>query len=152
MRGEQSVFSTRPQPMHGSSPRAWGTGLQFVSLLYQLRFIPTCVGNSGFDGFKCLPCSVHPHVRGEQASKRFSNLSTCGSSPRAWGTETHQPSHIHSLRFIPTCVGNRVSVYTSHYFQSVHPHVRGEQMPASFFSSVICGSSPRAWGTDEQNG
>ena len=69
---------------------------------------------------------VHPHVRGEHVYLIPSASIVNGSSPRAWGALV-QPFvyHVHQ-RFIPTCVGSILTVFSV-------------QRP-------VHGSSPRAWG------
>ena len=91
-----------------------------------------------------------------------------GSSPRCVGN-THGVLRTDNRerRFIPTCVGNTCCSKFEAIAATVHPHVRGEHLPVSLTalsgggsshvrgehashilnSSFICGSSPRAWGT-----
>ena len=49
----------------GSSPRAWGTHYQDDQRRGWIRFIPTCMGNSGSTGSTSSRITVHPHVHGE---------------------------------------------------------------------------------------
>src|SRR5690606_11160133 len=46
VRGEQPVQITPSPVTTGSSPRAWGTDAKAEAEATELRFIPTCVGNS----------------------------------------------------------------------------------------------------------
>ena len=132
--------------MGGSSPRAWGIHMARLRLRLEDRFIPTCVGNTK------LPCSigccgtVHPHVRGEYASNLPPYYALAGSSPRAWGIPNTRPARLHTVRFIPTCVGNTCLRQGTGDGCSVHPHMRGEY-PAHISARLFAyGSSPRAWG------
>ncbi len=52
-------------------------------------------------------------------------------------------------RFIPTCVGNIVSVNIEAISNAVHPHVCGEHLFYCSCDSKRAGSSPRVWGTFE---
>jgi len=137
----------------GSSPHAWGTHLDDISLSQLVRFIPTCVGNTVQRiAIRCAE-TVHPHMRGEHHSLSDLADHVVGSSPHAWGTHTlltnataSDPVHPHmrgehaggaadqqaSVRFIPTCVGNTATT----------------SLPAC----PVCGSSPHAWGTHELYG
>ena len=121
-RRDRSAWPTRPVHPHvrgehedwqvfnvinlGSSPRAWGTpgggGLAAV----KVRFIPTCVGNTGIVPDEPEKTTVHPHVRGEHMTTPLNPHRVRGSSPRAWGTLPVTPPMVGSRRFIPTCVGN----------------------------------------------
>ena len=44
--GEHGVHFTRRAPLHGSSPRMWGTLNKEYAAMYNTRFIPTHVGNT----------------------------------------------------------------------------------------------------------
>ena len=46
VRGEHASLEAACSAAVGSSPRAWGTRVQRVSLTERPRFIPTCVGNT----------------------------------------------------------------------------------------------------------
>ena len=70
----------------GSSPRLWGTRINFVGDTFTLRFIPTPVGNTYFHTRHSSIMTVHPHACGEHFLKRFSLIFLNGSSPRLWGT------------------------------------------------------------------
>ena len=65
VRGELGYLVGRPVFPGGSSPRAWGTPAVFKTSAGQVRFIPTCVGNSGVHLVHPPRAPVHPHVRGE---------------------------------------------------------------------------------------
>ena len=145
--GEYERVATYPDDETGSSPRVWGIRLQATNIRSHLRFIPTCVGNTGSIFRSCKNTAVHPHVCGEYitcledrfASHRF--IPTCvgnttslemmvpsinGSSPRVWGIRFCLAFSGGNHRFIPTCVGNTWSA------------------PAR--KAMPTGSSPRVWG------
>ena len=75
-------------------------------VLREMRFIPTCVGNTYSPEKRIEGVSVHPHVRGEHSSAQRRADGSSGSSPRAWGTRTRWMRFVTIPRFIPTCVGN----------------------------------------------
>ena len=109
----------------GSSPRAWGIR-QFDRLrILPIRFIPTCVGYTRCALLLESPMVVHPHVRGVYRIGATMKLSSCGSSPRAWGIPVLRLSVRHDRRFIPTCVGYTGSAPGAPAPGPVHPHVRG---------------------------
>jgi len=90
----------------GSSPRAWGTHLRRLRGPAQVRFIPTCMGNSRASPSPGRSRTVHPHVHGELLSAAVAASFACGSSPRAWGTHVSTGNARSPPRFIPTCMGN----------------------------------------------
>ena len=53
-------------------------------------------------------------------------------------------------RFIPTCVGNALTGQVTHLVLAVHPHMRGERDRLIHLSAAEPGSSPHAWGTQDQ--
>ena len=111
-----------------------------------IRFIPTCVGNT-------LPMTpppwcgpVHPHMRGEYLSQKLRRGHAAGSSPHAWGILCGQRPEPAAQRFIPTCVGNTLSIPSGAAMLPVHPHMRGEYAIEKTVKRCRCGSSPHAWG------
>ena len=91
---------------YGSSPRVWGTHIFTYQITHVIRFIPTCVGNSGLGGPPLAPVTVHPHVCGELSPVSLASSALIGSSPRVWGTPRNLDLQCSRYRFIPTCVGN----------------------------------------------
>ncbi len=132
----------------GSSPRARGTEQASAEVMKSLRFIPACAGNSMDVNYLSFQHAVHPRVRGEQLKGFASPSQLYGSSPRARGTGSRLPWPGGRRRFIPACAGNRLYAMAAACFGSVHPRVRGEQVPASQWDVGMVGSSPRARGTE----
>ena len=126
VRGEYVKVTLFLTTLSGSSPRAWGIRYLPQRGKDALRFIPTCVGNTGKLPTGPPDHKVHPHVRGEYVSSAKSVLPKRGSSPRAWGIPSHNLREKGRLRFIPTCVGNTLCFSVKFITGSVHPHVRGE--------------------------
>ena len=63
--GELFGYATPPVTGIGSSPRAGGTPLAVGVQVHDLRFIPTCMGNSAAVSRAIAMSPVHPHVHGE---------------------------------------------------------------------------------------
>ena len=147
MRGELIAINEDTVKVTGSSPHAWGTPLDRVSLGCAVRFIPTCVGNSFRVRIGLSDGSVHPHMRGELIRIKIKLVLDLGSSPHAWGTHLDSADRAPFFRFIPTCVGNSSAAVGFLHFDSVHPHMRGELFAPSAISMMAFGSSPHAWGT-----
>jgi len=72
--------------------------------------------------------AVHPHGRGEHGTDSSLDLLSAGSSPRAWGTRTHESHDSLQSRFIPTGVGNTLGGAETFATPTVHPHGRGEHI------------------------
>ena len=154
----------------GSSPRAWGTRYQRAGGVAVQRFIPTGVGNTPGAQLHDVGRAVHPHGRGEHDDLVNALLARVGSSPRAWGTQSHRfqcggraAVHPHGrgehwlatvacldeLGSSPRAWGTPCPLTAALSSWSVHPHGRGEHANSQGYVLPRCGSSPRAWGTRE---
>ncbi len=147
VRGEQLPLKTISTDQDGSSPRARGTGQQLGRAQAFGRFIPACAGNRPARTPATSARTVHPRVRGEQASTESGSLASSGSSPRARGTAEADAIEDAMARFIPACAGNRPASLSRVTTSAVHPRVRGEQGPLGLRLGDGVGSSPRARGT-----
>ena len=146
MRGEHICLVMSSMTAIGSSPHAWGTPGHGRTGAADVRFIPTCVGNTT-SGYKARSSSsVHPHMRGEYAPSIKATCGVSGSSPHAWGILSGQGGLELVGRFIPTCVGNTRGRPGHPAPRAVHPHMRGEYGAAWPASCRGSGSSPHAWG------
>ena len=105
-RGEHRSTAARSHLTVGSSPRPWGTPHRRVPRRARRRFIPTPVGNTSRRACGSSTTPVHPHARGEHATRCASSVTASGSSPRPWGTLQAARAVNRELRFIPTPVGN----------------------------------------------
>ena len=145
--GELSRMFMTIDSVSGSSPRVWGTLYIIPSTLHIYRFIPTRVGNSTACRLyqQCQP--VHPHACGELTTFRLTESTSCGSSPRVWGTQLTGADDIDNRRFIPTRVGNSCFLAMMMCYLSVHPHACGELPRMKIGIISFTGSSPRVWGT-----
>ncbi len=114
------------------------------------RFIPTHVGNTGGFAGRTAPAAVHPHARGEHTLGEQTAGQKLGSSPRTWGTLRFAIPHIIKARFIPTHVGNTASGRRDRRRAPVHPHARGEHEDRRQDATLGVGSSPRTWGTRDE--
>ena len=126
-RGEHGSRTAVSEWLCGSSPRPWGTPAWRQQGPGRGRFIPTPVGNTHSSSRPRNPAPVHPHARGE-------HLLSFSRATRA-------------MRFIPTPVGNTTSRTAPKSSSPVHPHARGEHQMRLNAAVLVCGSSPRPWGT-----
>ena len=134
-------------PNLGSSPRVRGTPIVVVVVLYPLRFIPACAGNSADRHASRVASAVHPRVCGELRGEAEHVFGLLGSSPRVRGTRTaRHPSGCRS-RFIPACAGNSARPRRTTPSWTVHPRVCGELRGTRRWPFLAPGSSPRVRGT-----
>ena len=151
----------------GSSPRMWGTHQRLLYVVFEIRFIPTHVGNTPIRTRCRQGPPVHPHACGEHSPQLLIILISLGSSPRMWGTHDRRPAEEVGDRFIPTHVGNtlcgrlgagvvavhphacgeHIAMVLAEYRASVHPHACGEHLGRRVRDHAAGGSSPRMWGT-----
>ncbi len=108
--GEHGLISQRSAQALGSSPRMWGTRQRLGPWRGQGRFIPTHVGNTGHWRHAHGRGAVHPHACGEHLKKMWPPICVVGSSPRTWGTRASPSTARAGKRFIPTHVGNTLTV------------------------------------------
>ncbi|RCN05534.1 hypothetical protein C3O69_04627 [Pseudomonas aeruginosa] len=114
-RGEHGCgFITRRVTV-GSSPHPWGTLARSAATATTQRFIPTPVGNTLATFKLTRRAMVHPHTRGEHPNQRCQRRHCRGSSPHPWGTHQRAGRLPGGARFIPTPVGNTLTV--SHCFK-----------------------------------
>ena len=132
---------------YGSSPRMWGTLSQRTEQQFSCRFIPTDVGNAHNLPISSPCCPVHPHGCGERCHPCVYLSFLIGSSPRMWGTRLYWRFVYGYWRFIPTDVGNAISMRSLAFISSVHPHGCGERIKSELSATIKNGSSPRMWGT-----
>ena len=131
VRGERGGKKTAAPYLHGSSPRARGTGPRHGALYLPPRFIPACAGNGLAPSTRQGQQTVHPRVRGERRVKADPAFLETGSSPRARGTVLDHLDCALGIRFIPACAGNGRFPLETRSDGPVHPRVRGERyLPA----------------------
>ena len=145
--GEHALIISLISPIGGSSPRVWGTLCFPPSAALFLRFIPTGVGNTLQPYAGVFAGAVHPHGCGEHHHGVIKSYRFAGSSPRVWGTQIFIHQIRTDFRFIPTGVGNTISINRPGETMPVHPHGCGEHHRPTLPPRVFPGSSPRVWGT-----
>jgi len=110
------------------------------------------VGNTRVGTSSRVRRPVHPHACGEHGEVMSSQTTAIGSSPRMWGTRPPFLCAVLSGRFIPTHVGNTGCMVQILGCCSVHPHACGEHVPVTSYLPGGYGSSPRMWGTPNNQG
>ena len=105
VRGEDSY---RFYPDRGgleTPPRAWGRPTVRPMPQNMKRNTPTCVGKTRYRIEARYTSEKHPHVRGEDPSKKGQGGGLTETPPRAWGRRLPQPAGGACPRNTPTCVG-----------------------------------------------
>ena len=90
MRGEYVEVQPPYNDTVGSSPHAWGIPAAADAGGSEIRFIPTCVGNTQRDEIIGDRGAVHPHMRGEYGTPPAGPCPCTGSSPHAWGIHSQK--------------------------------------------------------------
>ncbi len=147
MRGEQGAVETAGSVGDGASPHARGTDGLGPAEQAPARCIPACAGNRSVASVDLRVWSVHPRMRGEQASAARPATCQRGASPHARGTDRGLLERIVIWRCIPACAGNRARHPRERQRHPVHPRMRGEQFPSRIAGRFVGGASPHARGT-----
>ena len=147
MCGECLPAASTTSILIGSSPHVRGTPPGYRLPAAQRRSIPACAGNA-LDGISRKAVNtVHPRMRGERSRKTGERAPVGGSSPHARGTR--QADHLNRIvqRFIPAYAGNATTLHRPHFWNSVHPRIRGERKTSDLCKQHPDGSSPHTRGT-----
>ena len=137
---------TKSQVMAGPSPRARGQHKRSHRSVCTRRSIPACAGAT-WVGAACRRLrAVHPRVRGGN-TLGFGQLGQPdGPSPRARGQHSYLDRHQRPIRSIPACAGATPFAPGLTRPETVHPRVRGGNVPARAGCRLSPGPSPRARG------
>jgi len=146
MRGEDRDGPRQCELSIGSPPHAWGRPGRGLGARSAHRFTPTCVGKTIRWKAAGARCAVHPHMRGEDRISSNLVFIATGSPPHAWGRRGSIHPGAAIWRFTPTCVGKTGQPLLRGRWDSVHPHMRGEDWRLVVFKVCNSGSPPHAWG------
>ena len=150
MRGDNGLLRPFRGGYRGSPPHAWGQCVVVVGGGSHARFTPTCVGTMRLNPRFPPTYTVHPHMRGDNASASIFLRSAAGSPPHAWGQFRRGSGQPPDRRFTPTCVGTMLCVPVCMCIFAVHPHMRGDNVYAKCVHFNAAGSPPHAWGQSAQ--
>ena len=147
MRGERVRWAAAPSSISGSSPHVRGMPACRFNNIDPDRFIPACAGNASRISATCSATPVHPRMCGERIRWYQPKSGKHGSSPHARGTR--QADHLNRIvqRFIPAYAGNATTLHRPHFWNSVHPRIRGERKTSDLCKQHPDGSSPHTRGT-----
>ncbi len=146
MRGEDVIRTESGNSLPGSPPHAWGRRLRRTQTCTPCRFTPTCVGKTVAPNPNVYTVPVHPHMRGEDYYGSDPAVEANGSPPHAWGRHFDIARITDVVRFTPTCVGKTQRLFRTGRANTVHPHMRGEDILVVIHCLISFGSPPHAWG------
>src|SRR5205823_4430340 len=113
---------------HGPPPHAWGQPISATRAGSDTRPTPTCVGTTDPGTTRAPASPVHPHMRGDNVTWVGALAGCHGPPPHAWGQRQDGIVKASARRSTPTCVGTTNTTQTSSASQSVHPHMRGDNI------------------------
>ncbi len=110
------------------------------------RSTPACAETTSMASTKDSCCSVHPRVRGDNARVMRSPMAMAGPPPRARGQRGRGDGRGVRLRSTPACAGTTTAPLAGSTTVTVHPRVRGDNVPTSSAARRRIGPPPRARG------
>ena len=146
MRGDNSISYLISKFIRGTPPHAWGQSYISLFSLKFLRYTPTCVGTIPFPLELSVLSSVHPHMRGDNIIAKLQLSTKSGTPPHAWGQYQSLNTSENFTRYTPTCVGTMKIELKPKGFDTVHPHMRGDNILTFIYISHHIGTPPHAWG------
>ena len=151
-RGENSKALCRASRAMGSSPLTRGKLGLHMSLIWDIRLIPTHAGKTKDQAHALLRDRAHPHSRGENPPCVVITEATPGSSPLTRGKR--RPIRRGWLRrgLIPTHAGKTCALARVSQRGEAHPHSRGENVGRLVLMRTHPGSSPLTRGKPLRTG
>ena len=146
VRGEDISKKSIDDTHRETPPRAWGRHMDGDASLDDWRNTPTCVGKTRHSSSRGGKHWKHPHVRGEDISKKSIDDTHRETPPRAWGRHMDGDASLDDWRNTPTCVGKTFYQSQELFFNKKHPHVRGEDYAFQEKGNTEIETPPRAWG------
>ena len=129
MRGDNQYYQDNRADLDGPPPHAWGQHQHVDIERGSPRSTPTCVGTTGVGASDNGVGSVHPHMRGDNA--------------------THDLFDNGNDRSTPTCVGTTAARIQALGPPAVHPHMRGDNTRSGTRLDGVHGPPPHAWGQQQ---
>ena len=85
-------------------------------------------------------------MRGDNLNYIALKLKRLGTPPHAWGQLRYFKIFGKSLRYTPTCVGTITIIMGIRKAESVHPHMRGDNIYKQMYPATYNDTPPHAWG------
>src|SRR5690606_15874597 len=129
-------------PSKGPPSDVWGRPGATRRRWNRHRAAPTRVGTTYITIGVPSTVTVHPHARGDDATRPKCIRVAAGTPPRAWGRPGQGPPPIGVYRYTPTRVGTTQPRSTSATAHAVHPHARGDDRdPLAGVGKIGCTAS-----------
>ena len=141
-RGENTVYSTPPVAIHGSSPLTRGKRHHGVDRGLDERLIPAHAGKTACTFLPMCECGAHPRSRGENHRMKSVAASLMGSSPLTRGKHGGHRKRRQRCRLIPAHAGKTSRRLSLTRRLSAHPRSRGENSALKKHDRLCGGSSP----------
>ena len=141
-RGENTISSTEPITLGGSSPLTRGKPHRDRVLGHEGGLIPTHTRKTSCPDSSPSPTRAHPRSRGENASNFYVPFQSQGSSPLTRGKPGDRASDRLPRRLIPAHAGKTVRFRRLLARSRAHPRSREENILSRFFTKSHTGSSP----------
>ena len=113
---------------------------------HRLRSTPACAGTTGRRSSSPAPCWVHPRLRGDHSSVRFTYRREGGPPPPARGPRIRCPRVGRPDRSTPACAGTTLAFVAMSILLGVHTRLRGDHRPHNRPSLRRRGPPPPARG------
>ncbi len=127
-------------------PRAWGRRLSVIAYNGQTGNTPTGVGKTIHSRHGGTNIEKHPHGRGEDLIWYLRVHLGMETPPRAWGRQGNSCVFYSAQGNTPTGVGKTAVKIDKLEGFGKHPHGRGEDKCALWWSRKKQETPPRAWG------
>ena len=141
-RGENTISSTEPITLGGSSPLTRGKPHRDRVLGHEGGLIPTHTRKTSCPDSSPSPTRAHPRSRGENASNFYVPFQSQGSSPLTRGKPGDRASDRLPRRLIPVHAGKIKPKPWNASSTGAHPRSRRDNVPVSAGSACRFGSSP----------
>ena len=141
-RGENARCFLSAVARVGSSPLTRGKRPGRTRPAPRRRLIPTHPGKTNPANRTTGEAGAHPHSRGENSNRRYSEKLAPGSSPLTRGKQIRPIGQLEKLGLIPTHAGKTYRRRQARPRTRAHPHSRGENALTTCASSTPSGSSP----------
>ena len=151
-RGENPLRGREKLGGRGSSPLTRGKLGLHMSLIWDIRLIPTHAGKTPRTVHGRNRSRAHPHSRGENHVFDVGGREYCGSSPLTRGKPAVRRHHRGDAGLIPTHAGKTCALARVSQRGEAHPHSRGENVGRLVLMRTHPGSSPLTRGKPLRTG
>ena len=126
IRGEDLSDTVPHMPAGGSPPHTRGRLRRLSTCTFRTRFTPAYAGKiCALRNFNSRS-QVHPRIRGEDLTGKFTSIGMNGSPPHTRGRSVRCVCPAYRRRFTPAYAGKIYKNFPVFSDEKVHPRIRGE--------------------------